>query len=131
MLKFCKPNMLAAITALAAILVIGFWPSLVRAEMSFKDDVFPVIELRCLACHQPGGEGYEKSGLDMRTYEGLMKGTKFGPVVTPWSTIKSNLIAVIERRTSREIWMPHLKKKLSKCERRVFSHWVLQGARNN
>ena len=131
MLKFCNLSAQAVIAGLAAILVSGFWPSAVRAEMSFKDDVFPIVQLRCLGCHQPGGKGYEKSGLDLRTYESLMKGTKFGSVITPHSAIESNLIAVIERRTSREIWMPHDKKKLSKCERQVFSHWVLQGARNN
>lgn len=131
MLKFCNLSAQARIATLTAILVIGFWPSAVRAEMSFKEDVFPIIELRCLECHQPGGKGYEKSGLDLRTYESLMMGTKFGSVITPRSAIESNLIAVIERRTSREIWMPHERKKLSNCERRVFHHWVLQGARKN
>lgn len=132
MLRFRNLSVQAAITALTGILVIGLWQSTVRAEtVSFKEDVFPIIELRCLECHQPEGEGYEKSGLDLRTYESLMKGTKFGSVITPRSAIESNLIAVIERRTSREIWMPHNTKKLSKCERLTFSHWVLQGAQKN
>ncbi len=131
MLRFRNRRIQVAIATLTAILVIGFWPSTVRAQVSFKEDVFPIIELRCLECHQPGGDGYEKSGLDLRTYESLMKGTKFGSVITPRSVIESNLIAVIERRTSRKIWMPHNKKKLSKCERRALSHWVLQGAPNN
>ena len=131
MLRFCNLSIQAAIASLTAILVIGFWPSAVRAEESFKEDVFPLIELRCLECHQPGGIGYEKSGLDLRTYESLMKGTKFGSVITPRSAIESSLIAVIERRTSREIWMPHDRKKLSNCERRVFTYWVQQGARKN
>ena len=66
-------------------------------EVNFKDDVYPIIELRCLSCHQPGGDGYEGSGLDMRTYEGLMKGTKHGPVVIPGRAIESNLISVIDQ----------------------------------
>jgi hypothetical protein len=93
--------------------------------------VFPIIEVRCLDCHQPGGAGYKASGLDLRTYKGLMKGTKFGPVVTPGNAFESNLIAVIDQRTDPEIWMPHNKKRLSKCERLLFRFWVMQGAKDN
>ncbi len=119
--------------ALGAMLLAGAWPTGAAAQeaASFKEDVFPIIELRCLACHQPGGRGYEKSGLDLGTYEGLMKGTKYGPIVSPGRWIESNLLAVIDRRTSPEIWMPHEKRQLSKCERLTFRHWVMQGARNN
>ena len=117
--------------ALTAILTLGVWPPGVAAQVSFKEDVFPIIELRCLECHQPGGIGYKKSGLDLRTHEGLMKGTKYGQVVVPRSWLESNLNAVIDRRTSPEIWMPHKKKQLSKCERLTLRHWVMQGARNN
>jgi len=99
--------------------------------VSYKEDVFPIIELRCLECHQPGGAGYEASGLDLRTYEGLMKGTKYGSIVTPGSAFDSNLIAVIDRRTDPKIWMPHNRKRLSKCERLTFRFWVSQGAKNN
>jgi hypothetical protein len=117
--------------AVTAILAFGAWPAGVAAQVSFKEDVFPIIELRCLECHQPGGQGYEKSGLDLRTYEGVMKGTKYGSMITPGSWLESNLLAVIDHRTARETWMPHNKKPLSKCERLTFRHWVMQGARNN
>jgi len=98
---------------------------------SFRDDVFPIIELRCLECHQPGGAGYEVSGLDLGTYEGLMKGTKHGSIVTPGNAFESNLIAVIDQRTDPAIWMPHNQKRLSKCERLLLRFWVSQGAKNN
>ena len=117
--------------ALTAIFTVGVWPPEVAAQVSFSEDVSPIIELRCLECHQPGGAGYERSGLDLRTYEGLMRGTKYGSMITPGSWIESNLLAVIEHRTARETWMPHNKKELSKCETMSFRHWVMQGARNN
>ena len=116
---------------LTAMLMVLTWAPGVAAQVSFKEDVFPIIELRCLGCHQPGGNGYERSGLDMRTYEGLMKGTKYGSMITPGSWVESNLLAVIDRRTAPETWMPHNKRRLSKCERLTFRHWVMQGARNN
>ncbi len=111
----------------------GLWVFGAAAQeaASFKEDVFPIIEIRCLECHQPGGSGYEASGLDLRTYDGLMKGTKFGPVVIPRSAFESSLIAVIDHRTDPEIRMPHNAKKLSKCERFAFRTWINQGARDN
>ncbi len=117
--------------AVSAMLMIGSFAPGAAAQVSFEEDVFPIIELRCLECHQPGGDGYEASGFDMRTYESLMKGTKNGPMIVPGSAMESNLLAVIDRRTSPEIWMPHEKKQLSKCERQAFRFWVSQGARNN
>ncbi len=100
-------------------------------HVSFEEDLYPIIQIRCLACHQPGGAGYEKSGLDLRTYEGLMKGTKHGPVVVPRSAFTSNLIAVIDGRTDPSLWMPHRKKRMTKCERLIFRFWVNQGAQDN
>jgi hypothetical protein len=118
--------------AIGAALAGGLWASGASAqEITFKDDVFPIIELRCLDCHQPGGEGYEASSLDMRTYESLMKGTQHGPVVLPGKAFESNLIAVIDQRTDPELWMPHNKRKLSKCERLMLRFWISQGAKNN
>lgn len=111
----------------------GLWAFGAAAQeaASFKDDVFPIIELRCLECHVPGGSGYEASGLDLRTYEGLMKGTKHGPVVVPRSAFESNLTAVIDHRVDPAIRMPHNAKKMSKCERFAIRTWINQGARDN
>ena len=92
---------------LTAMLMVLTWAPGVAAQVSFKEDVFPIIELRCLGCHQPGGKGYERSGLDLRTYEGLMTGTKYGSMITPGSWVESNLLAVIDRRTAPETWMPN------------------------
>ena len=119
------------VLAVTAILVIGTWAPGAAAQVSFVEDVFPILEIRCVSCHQPGGDGYETSGLDMRTYEGLMKGTEHGPIIVPGSIVESNLLAMIDRRTSPELWMPHGKKQLSKCERQAIRFWVAQGARNN
>jgi hypothetical protein len=114
-------------------LVSGTWSTDAAANgvISFTEDVYPIIELRCLECHKPGGPGYEKSGLDLRTYNGLMKGTKYGPIVVPGSAFTSNLIAVIDGRTDPSLRMPYQRRSLSKCERLLFRFWVSQGARDN
>ena len=107
--------------------------SLVSANdaISFKNDVFPVIQIKCLACHKPGGAGYEKSGLDLRSYVGLMKGTKFGSIVTPGDAFLSNLNVLIEGRASKSIRMPFKSKKLNPCDQKMFRRWVDQGAKDN
>lgn len=60
------------ILQLVAIFVVLPFPALVSAlpmqqEVSFKANVSPIIHDYCLSCHEPGGKGYEISGLDMRT----------------------------------------------------------------
>jgi hypothetical protein len=75
--------------ALGAAGMIIFGLALPSAELcaaepqSFAEDILPIFKGRCVGCHQAGSEGYEKSGLDLTSYEGLMKGTKFGAMVVP------------------------------------------------
>lgn len=100
-------------------------------SISFAGDVFPILELRCLECHQPGGDGFKESGLDVSTYEGLMKGTKHGSIINPGSALTSNFIVLVEGRAAPEIQMPHGRKKLTKCEKGILRRWVNTGAEDN
>ena len=84
-----------------------------------------------MSCHQPGGAGYEKSGLDLTTYEGLMKGTKFGAMVIARDPESSNLMWLLDWRASPEVRMPHGKKKLSICDRNAIRAWIREGAKDN
>lgn len=99
--------------------------------VSFKRHVFVVVQARCLSCHQPGGDGYAKSGLDLRTYAGLMKGTKHGPVVVPGDAFTSNLNVLVEGRAHQALRMPHSQQPLSAHEIDVLRRWVNEGARDN
>jgi mono/diheme cytochrome c family protein len=102
-----------------------------NAVISFKDDVLPIFKGRCVDCHQPGGVGYDKSGLDLSTYAGVMKGTKFGAMVTPGSPDTSNLVWLLDWKASPELRMPHGKSKLSICDRDAIREWIRQGAKDN
>ena len=102
-----------------------------QAQMSFSQDVLPIFGGRCVSCHQPGGAGYEKSGLDLTTYQGLMKGTKFGPVVVPGQSFTSDLVVLLDWRASAELRMPHGQKQLSSCDRNAIRDWIQQGAKDN
>ncbi|MEO5363742.1 MAG: hypothetical protein H7838_08975 [Magnetococcus sp. DMHC-8] len=97
--------------------------------VSFKNDVQPILQYRCLECHRADGPGVAYSGLNLESYDGLMKGTRFGPVIVPGNAMVSNLNVLVEGRAG--IRMPHNRKRLTPCEIQVLRNWVNQGAKNN
>jgi len=117
--------------ATACFVCIAAGTAAAQEKISFSEDVMPILKLRCMECHQPGGDGYETSGLDLTSYEGLMKGTKFGPIVDPGDAIMSNFMVVVEGRGSPEIQMPHDRKKLTSWEINILRRWINTGAENN
>ncbi len=102
-----------------------------QSVVSFSQDVKPILDKNCIACHRSGGEGEIASGLNMSSYEGLMKGTKFGPMVIAGDVEGSNLLVLIEGRADPSIRMPHGKKPISKADIQTIRLWIEQGARNN
>lgn len=98
---------------------------------SFSEDVVPIFKGRCVGCHSPGQEAAEKSGLDLTSYAGVMKGTKHGPMVVPRDPDSSNLMWLLEWRASAELRMPHGKKQLSSCDRTTIRKWIREGAKDN
>ena len=99
--------------------------------MSFREDVVPIFVGRCVSCHQPNGEGTAKSGLDLTSYAGVMKGTKFGPMVIAGDPESSNLMLLLDWRASPDLRMPHGKKQLSSCDRNAIRAWIREGAKDN
>lgn len=122
----------AAMAAVGAGLASSAGPACAAApKLSFSQDIMPIFRGRCVGCHQPGGDGFEKSGLDLSTYEGVMKGTKHGPMVIPKDPDSSNLMWLLDWRASPELRMPHGNKKLSTCDRNDIRSWIREGALNN
>ncbi len=102
-----------------------------KGPVSFQEEVKPILERRCVECHRPGGEGYEKSGLDLRSHEGLMQGTKYGPMVLPGRPFVSNLMVVLEGRADPKIQMPYHQKSLPDRYIDTIRQWIAEGAKNN
>jgi hypothetical protein len=100
-------------------------------QVSYKLDVEPILQSRCVACHQPGGEGYQASGLDLTSYQGLMKGTKHGPIIVPGDPLTSNLLVLVEGRADPKVRMPHGQRPLLKQQTAILRDWVKQGAKDN
>jgi hypothetical protein len=105
--------------------------ALAEEKVSYKLDVQPILQSRCVECHQPGGQGYEASGLDLTSYKGLMKGTKHGPIVVPSEPFTSNLMVLVEGRADPKVRMPHDQRPLLKQQIEILRLWVKQGAKDN
>ena len=100
--------------------------------ISFSQDVRPILEQNCLECHQAGGRGLKASGFSMETYDGLMKGTNFGPMIIAGDSQGSNMLVLMEGRADPSISMPHGKQDpVSKQDIETIKLWIDQGAQNN
>lgn len=121
--------------ATACIVVAGFaaLAGCARDEaVSYSKDVQPILDKHCKSCHVPGQAGYVISGFELGSYESLMKGTQYGPVVLPGDPLTSVLVMLIEGRADPSLKMPHGGgTTLTEGEIATIRHWVEQGAKNN
>lgn len=102
-------------------------------KISYRDDVRPVFSDKCRQCHTPPfGEGYRQTGLSLESYESLMNGSVYGPVVVPGDSLSSPLNMVVEGRAgnlARTLEARH--KPMTEHEIKVLHLWVDQGAKDN
>jgi hypothetical protein len=104
-----------------------------NSEVSFKNDVQPILRDHCLSCHSAGGSGVAKSGLDLSTYESLMRGTVYGPVVIPGNSDTSTFTKLLTG-TNKGLKMPmglNAEGTLDNQYILLLRNWVKQGAKNN
>jgi hypothetical protein len=101
-------------------------------QLSFRSDVQPILRANCIDCHvPPSGEGYQKTGLSMATYQDLRHGTIYGPVIVPGNSRHSILNMLVEGRADSSMRMPHGRKPLGTEELEILRIWVDQGSLNN
>ncbi|HXZ15212.1 MAG TPA: c-type cytochrome domain-containing protein [Roseiarcus sp.] len=98
-------------------------------KISYSEDIAPVFRGWCVSCHQPGGEGFKKTGLDLTTYQGLMKGTDYGPMVIAGKPDESNIMRLVNGET--KVRMPFEHKPLPACVRQNIWSWIFEGAKDN
>jgi hypothetical protein len=100
--------------------------------VSYASDVVPILDKHCKACHVPGQAGYVVSGFELGSYESLMKGTQYGPVILPGDALTSVLVMLIEGRVDPALKMPHGAASVpTEAEVLTIRRWVEQGAKNN
>lgn len=109
------------------------WGCATTPQVSYQRDVRPILVDKCIACHTPPyGEGYRKTGLVLESYEALLEGSIYGPVIVPGNSKKSPLNMLVEGRAgnlAREFENRH--NPITEDEINILHLWVEQGARNN
>lgn len=119
-----------AMTAALLFLVLGGGCSTKKA-VSFEKDVKPVLQKHCVGCHSTSGKGYAASGFSVESYSDVMKGTKFGPVIVPGSSVSSTLQRLVEHKANPSLDMPQGAVSLPKEQLEIIKAWIDGGARNN
>ena len=100
--------------------------------VSFSQHVKPIFDQHCIECHQPDSSGTLASGFDMTSYEGLMKGTTFGPMIIAGDPEGSNVLVLMEGRADPSISMPHGQQDpVAKTDIQTIRLWIEQGANDN
>jgi len=110
-------------------------------QVSFKDDIKPILTSNCVMCHDgSNGVGFVKSGFSVQSYNSFMKGTKFGPVIVAGDSISSTLYRLIDHMADPKIQMPphhdttlaeQKLKPLTSAQIETIKTWIDQGAKNN
>ena len=94
-----------------------------EASALFAQQVRPILAARCYSCH---GADVQQSGLRLDSLAALLKGSEFGPVVTPHSAEKSRLIRRLMAQDRPR--MPYGGPPLSESQIAAISQWINAGA---
>jgi len=96
--------------------------------VTYVADVEAIVQQHCLECHVAGQKGTEQSGYLMDSYEAVMKGTRFGPVIVPGSSESSSLYLLVAGKADPSIQMPHGKAPLTDDQIETIRLWIDKGA---
>jgi len=100
--------------------------------VSYRRDIAPLLAEHCGRCHQHDGQGTQKSGFAMDTYDQLLKGTRIGAVIKPGAATASTLMSLVEGRADPAIRMPPDKHNpLAPEQVKLIRRWIDEGAKNN
>ena len=99
-------------------------PAASSGEISFANDVRPLLESRCKNCH--GGDRGSEEGLDMTSYANLMAGSDNGPVIMAGDANGSLLVELLVEQK-----MPKRGPKLAPPQVQLIIDWINQGALDN
>ena len=96
-----------------------------KARVSYSKQVFPLIQAKCQACHQPALAGGK---LVMTKFSDFSKGGENGKPFVPGHPEKS---ALIEYITGKRTLMPKGGPALSSPEIALFKQWISEGAKDD
>ena len=107
----------------ALVIVLAALPCGGRAEVSFADDIQPLLNRHCVVCH---GEAIQQSGLRLDRRDAAMTGGASGAIIKPGHPGNSKLIHRLEGREGL-VRMPPAAP-LPEDEIELFRAWIREGA---
>ncbi|MCM8540818.1 MAG: PSD1 and planctomycete cytochrome C domain-containing protein [Lentisphaeraceae bacterium] len=104
--------------------------SLPAEELSFNEQILPILSDKCFHCHGPDDK-HRKAKLRLDTFEGAIKKNKKGKAaIVPGNPEKSLLIKLIKTDDEDDIMPPEdTGKNLTKEEITLLTRWVKEGAK--
>ena len=103
----------------------------------FSTLVKPILDRNCSNsdCHGGGPLGFG-GGLDLTSYESMMRGSRYGTVVVSGSPYMSHLVQSINQTDSNlspisSVTMPASRDPLPDSDIRTIANWVRRGARGD
>lgn len=98
------------------------------APVSFSQDIQPLFNQRCVFCHGPNSivATGAPNGLMLDTYENVIFGSNFLPVLQPGQPENSTIVTMLEKGT-----MPAQGGPLSEDQIALVRNWIAQGAPDN
>ncbi|CAK0771498.1 PSCyt1 domain-containing protein [Gammaproteobacteria bacterium] len=103
------------------------------SEVSYTNDIRPILIAYCLECHNsnPPGKGFSTNLFSVENYNSLMRGTKYGVVIIPGNPASSTLIRAVEGKVHERLRMPYRLGPLPQRDATLIHQWVAQGAQYN
>ncbi len=100
-------------------------PTSVQSAMIYEDVVGPILQNKCLQCHQ---EGKLKGNLSVELLQKLCKGGKAGPAIVPGKLNESELYKRVTLDPENKDFMPKDgKTPLTKSELTIIKWWIEKG----
>ena len=98
-----------------------------RPRVKFAEDIQPLLELNCVACHR---EGYVRGGLRLDTREHAFRGGDSGPGIVPFQPKKSPVYTSTTLSPDDDALMPPKAKggPLPKEKIELLASWIEQGS---
>ena len=107
-------------------------PASTKTGLTYATDMKPIFDASCVKCHSGDRP---KARLHMDTLEGVLKGTKEGPILKAGDSANSLIVKCIAHTISdHDSWMPPLNNKagikpLTPEQIGLIRAWIDQGAK--
>ena len=103
------------------------WPTRVPDEIDFVRDVKPILEIRCLECHNTK-DAAKYAGLNLETRKLAMTTGRTPPAIRPGDPDNSPFITVLKLDHMHPTNMPPAPDKIRGAPLEIFEKWIRDGA---